>query len=72
MRRLCPPGVACRKAGGICWGALFSVVPAVPLFAEILVGERVLVSFMDALPWCEDMEFMCGEGWVADEGGEVE
>ena len=27
---------------------------------------------MDALPWDEDMEFMCGEGWVADEGREVE
>ena len=39
MRRLCPPGVACRKAGGICQGALFSVVPAVPFFAEILVGN---------------------------------
>ena len=31
----------------------------------------MLVGFMDALPWDEDMEFMCGERWVADEGGEV-
>ena len=29
------------------------------------------VGFMDALPWDEDMVFVCGEGWVADEGGEV-
>ena len=27
---------------------------------------------MDALPWDEDMVLVCGEGWVADEGGEVE
>ena len=27
---------------------------------------------MDALPWGEDMELVCGERWVADEGGEVE
>ena len=32
----------------------------------------MLVGFMDALPWDEDMEFMCGERWVADEGREVE
>ena len=31
----------------------------------------MLVGFMDALPWDEDMEFMCGERWVADEGREV-
>ena len=27
---------------------------------------------MDALPWGEDMELVCSERWVADEGGEVE
>ena len=27
---------------------------------------------MDALPWDEDMELVCGERWVADEGREVE
>ena len=32
----------------------------------------MLIGFMDALPWDEDMEFMCGERWVADEGGKVE
>ena len=32
----------------------------------------MLVGFMDALSWDEDMEFVCGERWVADEGREVE
>ena len=27
---------------------------------------------MDALPWDEDMEFVCGKRWVADEGRKVE
>ena len=26
---------------------------------------------MDALPWGEDMEAMCGEGWITDESREV-
>ena len=32
----------------------------------------MLVGFMDALSWDKDMVFVCGEGWVADEGREVE
>ena len=32
----------------------------------------MLIGFMDALPWDEDMEFMCGERWVADKGRKVE
>ena len=31
----------------------------------------MFVGFMDALPWGEDMKFVCSEGWVADEGREV-
>jgi hypothetical protein len=42
------------------------VVPAVPFFAEICVFEGVLIGFMDALPWGEDMEAMCHEWGVAD------
>jgi hypothetical protein len=32
------------------------MVLAVPFFAEIGVFEGVLVTFMNALPWGEDME----------------
>ena len=32
----------------------------------------MFVGFVDALPWDEDMILVCGERWVADEGGEVE
>ena len=32
----------------------------------------MFVGFMDALPWDENMVFVCGERWVTDEGREVE
>ena len=31
----------------------------------------MLVGFMDALSWGEDIVLVCSEGWVADEGREV-
>jgi hypothetical protein len=45
------------------------VVPAVLLFAEARVLNAVLITFMNALPWGEDMELVGGKQRVADEGG---
>jgi hypothetical protein len=45
------------------------VVPAVPFFAKVCVFEGVLIGFMDALPWGEDMVPMCCEWGIIDKVG---
>ena len=51
---------------------ILAVVPAVPFFAEEWVLEGVDVGEVYASSWYELDIFVCGEGWVTDEGCEVE